>query len=108
MIGVLVTVVTVAAFLSAAAVLVGTGRALLAVRVLLDLLTAAGVIRLAGGRSWDALAAAVTIIVLRQLIWAALSERRSGRQSPPRCGEDDHHLPLAVRGEPGDSGRMTT
>ncbi|MGK5740841.1 hypothetical protein [Micromonospora sp. URMC 103] len=110
MIAALVTTVTAAAFVAAAVVLLCTGRALLAVRILLDLLTAAGVLRLAGNRTWSALGAAVMIIVLRQLLWAALSEhgRGSRRQSPPRCGKDDHHLPLAVRGEAGDTGRMTT
>ncbi|MEV4812352.1 hypothetical protein [Micromonospora avicenniae] len=94
----LVAVVTGLALLSGAAVLVGGGRPLPAVRVLLDLLTAAGVLRLATGRSWHALAAAVVIILLRQLVWASLSNASPWprRQSPPRCGTKDHHLPLAV------------
>ncbi|MEV6370893.1 hypothetical protein [Micromonospora musae] len=102
----LVGVVTGLALLCAAVVLVGTGRALLAVRVLLDLLTAAGLLRLATGRSWTALAAAAIIIVLRQLVWASLNVAGPWprRQSPPRCGSNDHHLRLAVEAKREKSG----
>ncbi|MFI9639717.1 hypothetical protein ACIG87_06560 [Micromonospora sp. NPDC051925] len=55
-----------------------------ALRVLLDLLVAAGLLRLVGGRSWAALATAAAIIGLRQLLWAGLA--RAATTSPPTTG----------------------
>lgn len=106
MTGVLVTAVTALA-LVAGVVTALSARALRSgVRVLLDLLTAAGLLRLAGDPGWNGLAGAVAIIALRQLLGAALSRSApwSGRQSPARCADDDHHLPLASTGEIGKSG----
>ncbi|WBB68973.1 hypothetical protein [Micromonospora sp. WMMD812] len=108
MIGALVSTVTALALLVGVAVLVTTGRGRLAVRVLLDLLIAAGLLRLAAHRGWTDLLGAGAIVALRQLIWASLARRPgSPRQSARRCGEEDHHLPLAV-GEAGENGRMST
>ncbi|MEU7591245.1 hypothetical protein AB0A95_33735 [Micromonospora sp. NPDC049230] len=114
MTGVLIMVVTALALLVGVVTALSTGALRTAVRVLLDLLTAAGLLRLVGEPGWNGLAGAVAIIALRQLLGAALRSSKSssppsfGRQSPPRCAGDDQHLPLAVRGETGDSGRMTT
>lgn len=106
----LVTAVTALALVTGVVIVLSTGALRSAVRVLLDLLTAAGLLRLAGDPGWNGLAGAVAIIALRQLLGAALSVPPpwSRRQSPASCAGDDHHLPLAVRGETGESGRITT
>ncbi|MFY1622896.1 hypothetical protein ACN268_06795 [Micromonospora sp. WMMD735] len=52
-----------------------------ALRVLLDLLVAAGLLRLAGGRSWSALATAAAVVVLRHLLGAGLNAAAS--TAPP-------------------------
>ncbi|MBQ0896356.1 hypothetical protein KBX37_25240 [Micromonospora sp. U56] len=44
-----------------------------ALRVLLDLLVAAGLLRLAVGSGWTGLATAAAIILLRQLLWAGIA-----------------------------------
>ncbi|MFG2048865.1 hypothetical protein ACGFIW_15735 [Micromonospora sp. NPDC048935] len=108
--GALVTAVTALALVAGVIATLGTGGLRSGVRVLLDLLTAAGLLRLVGEPGWNGLAGAVAIIALRQLLGAALSGSPpwSGRQSPGRCAGHDQHLPLAVRRETGDSGRMTT
>ncbi|MEV4832559.1 hypothetical protein AB0K25_30080 [Micromonospora sp. NPDC049257] len=84
-----------AAVVSALALGVG-GVVLLTVRswrtalgVLLELLVAAGLLRLPGGRSWPALATAVAVIVLRRVLWAGLGtpapadHQPSGGPGPP-------------------------
>ncbi|MEW2384239.1 hypothetical protein AB0873_19415 [Micromonospora sp. NPDC047707] len=105
MISTLVTVVTALAAVAGVAVLVGTGSGRAALRVLLDLLTAAGLLRLVAGQGWVDLATAAAIIALRRLLWAVLTA--SGRLSAPRPGKDDHGPPLTVGGERGRSGRLT-
>ncbi|MDT0528979.1 hypothetical protein RM555_08235 [Micromonospora sp. DSM 115977] len=77
----LVTATTALAALAGLAVLLGTGSWRCAMRVLLDLLTAAGLLRLAGGQGWTALAAAAAIVLLRRLLWAALTA--NGPAGPP-------------------------
>ncbi|MFI6781180.1 hypothetical protein [Micromonospora sp. NPDC050276] len=106
MIGNLVTTVTALALVAGVVTVLGTGALRPGVRVLLDLLTAVGLLRLAGDPGWNGLAGAVAIIALRQLLGAALSQPPpwSGRQSPAPCAEDDHHLPLASTGETGKAG----
>ncbi|MET8265431.1 hypothetical protein ACWD8I_27135 [Micromonospora arida] len=106
MTGALVTAVTALALVAGVLATLTTGALRSGVRVLLDLLTAAGLLRLAGEPGWNGLAGAVAIIALRQLLGAALSRSPpwSGRQSPARCAEDDHHLPLASTGETGKAG----
>ncbi|MET8042789.1 hypothetical protein ABZU25_18255 [Micromonospora sp. NPDC005215] len=106
MTGVLITAVTALALVAGVVTALSTGALRAAVRVLLDLLTAAGLLRLAGDPGWNGLAGAVAIIALRQLLGAALgtARPRSGRQSPAPCAGDDQHLPLAVRGETGTAG----
>ncbi|WP_410818035.1 hypothetical protein [Micromonospora sp. 050-3] len=104
--GALVTAVTALALVAGVFTTLTTGALRSGVRVLLDLLTAAGLLRLAGEPGWNGLAGAVAIIALRQLLGAALSRPPpwSGRQSLARCAEDDHHLPLASTGETGKAG----
>ncbi|MFY1682435.1 hypothetical protein ACN265_12935 [Micromonospora sp. WMMD730] len=53
-----------------------------ALRVLLDLLVAAGLLRLAGGRSWSALATAAAVVVLRHLLSAGLNAAASTAPPP--------------------------
>ena len=108
--GALVTVVTALALVVGVVTALTTGALRTGVRVLLDLLTAAGLLRLAGEPGWNGLAGAVAIIALRQLLGAALSAHaamvrptipgalRRGR-SPPTVGLDS---------ETGKSGRITT
>ncbi|MEH0974823.1 hypothetical protein V6U77_27180 [Micromonospora sp. CPCC 205546] len=83
MIGALVAATTALAALAGLAVLLGAGSWRCAVRVLLDLLTAAGLLRLAGHQDWTDLAGAAAIVLLRRLLWAALtagaSSARAGR-----------------------------
>ncbi|WP_346618588.1 DUF1622 domain-containing protein [Blastococcus montanus] len=69
-----------------------TRRPALALGILLDLLVAAGVLRLAGDPSWEAIATAATVVAIRHLVgyglrigarsWEATRGRRPGR--PPR------------------------
>lgn len=93
----LVTAVTALALVVGVVTALSTGALRTAVRVLLDLLTAAGLLRLVGDPGWNGLAGAVAIIALRQLLGAALASPPpwSGRQSSASCADDDHHLPLA-------------
>ncbi|MGC4746309.1 hypothetical protein ACLQ28_11675 [Micromonospora sp. DT201] len=106
----LVTAVTALALVTGVVTALTTAALRTAIRLLLDLLTAAGLLRLAGDPGWNGLAGAVAIIALRQLLGAALSvpPSWSRRQSPAPCAAEDHPLPLAVRGETGESGRITT
>ncbi|MGC4880724.1 hypothetical protein ACLQ26_31165 [Micromonospora sp. DT43] len=106
MIGALVEVVTALALVAGVVTALCTGALRVAVRVLLDLLTAAGLLRLAGDPQWGGLATAAAIVALRQLLAAALSFTPpwSRRQSPPRCADDDHHLAWAVAAKQGKAG----
>ncbi|MGC5290952.1 hypothetical protein [Micromonospora sp. DT231] len=110
MMGLLITAVTALALVAGVLTTLTTRALRSGVRILLDLLIAAGLLRLVGELGWNDLAGAVAIIALRQLLGAALSRPPppSGRQSPARCADDDRHLPLAVRGGTGESGRITT
>ncbi|MDG4810192.1 hypothetical protein O7634_25855 [Micromonospora sp. WMMD1120] len=80
MTGALVLVVTALALVVGVVTALGTGSLRTAVRLVLDLLTAAGLLRLAGDPGWNGLAGAVAIIALRQLLGAAL------RGPPPWSG----------------------
>lgn len=105
----LVDLTTALAFVAGLAALLTTGSWRAALRVLLDLLVAAGLLRLALGRGWPALATAAAVVLLRHLLWAALAAGSPApwRTSPPSCGPDDHRLALAARGEPGPDRRTT-
>ncbi|MFH9656899.1 hypothetical protein ACH4NF_01045 [Streptomyces sp. NPDC017248] len=52
--------------------------------VLLDFLTAAGLLRLAGTPSWDTIALAATVITLRKLLSASLTPSAPPRTRPAR------------------------
>jgi len=65
--------VTTAFGLVAAAVVLAAARsARAAMAVLLDFLTAAGLLRLVGEPTWDALAAAAAVVAVRKLVVAGL------------------------------------
>lgn len=63
---------------AAAVVLAAAGRLLPALAVLLDFLTAAGLLRLAGDPSWSTIAAAAAVITVRKLVVAGLRAPRPG------------------------------
>ena len=75
--GTLALLVTAAALLAGLVALAATCRPAAALPVFLDLLVAAGLLRLAGEPSWQALATAASIILLRRLIGFGL--RTGGR-----------------------------
>ncbi|WP_347057004.1 hypothetical protein ABC795_09880 [Blastococcus sp. HT6-30] len=85
-----------AALVSGLVTLAATRRPALALGVLLDMLVAAGLLRLVGAPSWQALATAAVVIGLRHLVgyglrlgarsWAETRLRRPGR--PPRRYDD--------------------
>ncbi|WP_431924275.1 hypothetical protein [Micromonospora wenchangensis] len=68
----LATVVSTLALGVGGVVLLTVGSWRTALRVLLDLLVAAGLLRLAGGPGWPALASAVAVVVLRRMLWSGL------------------------------------
>ena len=75
--GTLALLVTAAALLAGLVALVTTRRPGAALPVFLDLLVAAGLLRLVGEPTWQALTTAATIILLRRLIGFGL--RTGGR-----------------------------
>jgi hypothetical protein len=76
--GTLALLVTAAALLSGLVALAATRRPGAALPVLLDLLVAAGLLRLVGEPTWQALATAAAIVLLRRLIGFGL---RTGGQT---------------------------
>lgn len=74
--------VVAAAVVSAAVVLIRTRDLRRALPVLLDLLTAAGLIRLAGPPSWPVLASTAIVIVLRRLLAAGLRSAAASAMRP--------------------------
>ncbi|TWJ21773.1 hypothetical protein [Micromonospora endolithica] len=105
MIAAMVAFVPVLAVVVAGVVLLTVRSWRAALRVLLDLLTAAGLLRLAGDLAWTDLAAAAAIIVLRRMLWGALAADDPARLSPAPGGQKDRHLPLPVGGDNGKNGR---
>ncbi|MFJ6194513.1 hypothetical protein [Micromonospora sp. NPDC092111] len=83
------TAATLAALVAALALAAGAAVLLTArswrtaLRVLLDLLVAAGLLRLVAGPGWTALATEAAIIALRQLLWLGLGPAGS---TPPTTG----------------------
>ena len=73
----LALLVTAAALFAGLVALVATRRPAVALPVLLDLLVAAGLLRLVGEPGWQALGTAAAIILLRRLIGLGL--RTGGR-----------------------------
>ncbi|MBO4210704.1 hypothetical protein [Micromonospora echinofusca] len=82
----LVNALTAAALGSALVTLVGTGSWRLALRVLLDLLMAAGLLRLAGRPALPALAVVVVVVALRFGLSTALGLGGSGPGSGNQTG----------------------
>ncbi|CAL9336646.1 hypothetical protein SUDANB15_00175 [Streptomyces sp. enrichment culture] len=70
--------VTAFGLVASAVVLVAARRLMAGLVVLLDFLIAAGLLRLAGEPSWDAIVTVATVIAVRKLVTAGL------RLSPPR------------------------
>ncbi|WP_228395048.1 hypothetical protein [Modestobacter roseus] len=82
------------ALVTGALTLAVTHRPALALGVLLDLLLAAGLLRLAGDPDWQGIATAAAIVALRHLAGAGLRVgARSWRPGPARPG----HRPSAGR-----------
>ncbi|GIG90811.1 hypothetical protein [Plantactinospora endophytica] len=78
------SLITALALLVAAVTLLTTGSWRAALRLLLDLLVAAGLVRLAVLTNWGDLAGAAVVIALRQLVSAALlGSGRPGRGTGP-------------------------
>ena len=73
-------IVTAAGLVAAAAALARTRHVGLAMAVLLDFLTAAALLHLAGPASWQKIGAAALIIVIRQLASHALAAARAARR----------------------------
>jgi hypothetical protein len=83
--GFLATLVAAAALVAGAVALAATRRPALALGVFLDLLLAAGLLRLVGDPGWRAILTAAAIVALRRLIGAGL--RAGGRAwSRPSVG----------------------
>ncbi|MBB5826441.1 hypothetical protein ACGFI4_06380 [Micromonospora carbonacea] len=95
------SVVTAVALLVGLATLAATGSWRRALRVLLDLLTAAGLLRLTGDQGWTQLAGAAAIVAVRTALWRVVvattppggTGRSAVRRGRARCGADDHALP---------------
>jgi hypothetical protein len=69
------------ALLAGLAVLAGGGSWRLALRVLLDLLTAAGLLRLTADQAWAQVAEAAAVVALRVALWRVLAAG-----APPAAG----------------------
>ncbi|WP_432548122.1 hypothetical protein [Kineococcus sp. SYSU DK004] len=76
--------VSAAALVSAVVVLLSTRRPSAALPVLLDLLTAAGLLRLAADPSWQRIAGAAAIVALRHLLVHGLHVGARTRPSSTR------------------------
>lgn len=74
--------VAAAALVAGVVALSVTRRPPLAIAVFLDLLLAAGLLRLAGDPGWQALATAASIVAIRRLVGAGLRRARRTRTAP--------------------------
>jgi hypothetical protein len=86
--GVVALTVAGAALVAAAVTLAATRRPGVALKVLLDLLLAAGLVRLTGDPTWSAVATSAAIVVLRRLIGTGLrtgARTWSGRDGGSRA-----------------------
>lgn len=77
-------VVTGAALVAGGVALVATRSPVLALGIVLDLLLAAGLLRLAGHPGWTGIATAAAVVGLRRLIGTGLRWGSPGRPGPPR------------------------
>ncbi|TQN35370.1 uncharacterized protein DUF1622 [Blastococcus colisei] len=96
--------VAAAALAAGALALVGTRRPATALGVLLDLLLAAGLLRLAGEPNWQVILTAAVIVALRRLLGAALRggpRPRPARDHEPR-GRRLRHMVERVRSSAGE------
>ena len=86
MIGTVAAVVGALGVLSAAVALLATRSVPTAVGVLLDMLVAAGLLRLVGGSSWSDLATVAVILAVRRMLRSGLladARQRSSTSRPP-------------------------
>lgn len=86
LLGGLALAVTGAGLVAAAVVLAATRRPLFALKVLLDLLLAAGLLRLTGDPDWTAILTAGAIVALRRLIGVGLRAGAPAWASGPPSG----------------------
>jgi hypothetical protein len=77
-----------AAILAATVVLLRTGSLRQALPVLLDLLTAAGLLRLIATPTWGALAVTAIVIALRRLVTSGIRTASAARRTQQRGGVD--------------------
>ncbi|MDH2415266.1 hypothetical protein [Nocardioides sp. CER19] len=87
------TLLVAAALGTAALVLITTGSIRTALPVLLDLLAAAGVIRLASANTWAAVGSAALVVVIRKLTAAGLIHSDDSASAAPLAW-----LPACLRG----------
>jgi hypothetical protein len=78
----LVPVVVAAALAVSALTLLSTRRIATALPVLLDLLLAAGLLRLSATASWQAIASAAAIVLIRKLATLGITAARKARAAP--------------------------
>jgi hypothetical protein len=78
----LVPIVIAAALVLSALTLLATRRVAAALPVLLDLLLAAGLLRLSATASWQAIASAAAIVVIRKLATTGITAARRARAEP--------------------------
>jgi hypothetical protein len=78
----LVPVVVAAGLVLSALTLLATRRITTALPVLLDLLLAAGLLRLSATASWQAIASAAAIVVIRKLATLGITAARRARTEP--------------------------
>ena len=78
----LVPVVVTAGLALSALTLLSTRRLSAALPVLLDLLLAAGLLRLSATASWQAIASAAAIVVIRKLATLGITAARRARTQP--------------------------
>ncbi|WP_199522381.1 hypothetical protein [Geodermatophilus marinus] len=84
--GAIAGAVVVAALVAGALALAVTRRPLTALGVLLDLLVAAGLLRLAGDPDWRAVLGAAVVVTVRQVAGAGLRTAQRARSGGPRRG----------------------
>lgn len=78
--------ITAAGVVSALAVLLATRRPWTAAPVLLDMLLAAGLLRLLGEVTWQRIASAALLVTIRHIATAGIGLGRRARTSPPGPG----------------------
>jgi hypothetical protein len=83
LVSVLADLLTAAALLSGGAVLIVTRSWRAALPVLLELLTAVGLVRLSGIASWSAIGSAALILVIRRLVVRSVAQRPGPVEDSP-------------------------